>query len=270
MVRAGVIGMLKKRLIPVLLLQNGSLVRSERFSVHQILGNPIHEVERFNQWEVDELIYLDISREGSYDLRRNDHKVKGLNDPRDILAAVSRTCFMPLTWGGRIRSVEEMRNCFSLGADKITINTAAVQTPELISEGAKRFGNQASVFSIDVKRHPDGRAEVYIEGGRTPTGLAPQAWAQEVERRGAGEILLQSIDRDGTGCGYDVELIETVVSVTTIPLIVCGGAGCYEHYVEAIRAGASAVAAANLWHFKELADRGGKQALNQAGIAVRV
>ena len=121
--------MLKNRLIPVLLLQNGLLVRSELFKFHQILGNPIHEVERFNQWTVDELIYLDISRDANYDLRRDDQKIRGLVNPLDILEEVSKTCFMPLTWGGRIKSVDDMRARISRGADKITINTSAFRTP---------------------------------------------------------------------------------------------------------------------------------------------
>jgi cyclase len=253
----------------VLLLRNGLLVRSELFKIHQVIGNPIYEVRRYNEWSVDELIYLDISREDSYDLRRDDHKVKGLSHPLDILEAVSETCFMPLTWGGRIRSVEDMRERFARGADKITINTAAVRSPELITQGAKAFGSQAIVLSLDVLRHPDGRLEVFIEGGRAPTGREPASWAREAEDRGAGEILLQSIDRDGTGRGYDLELIHAVASATSIPIIACSGVGRFEDYAEGIRAGASAVAAANIWHFKELSDRLGKRALAKAGIHIR-
>lgn len=262
--------MLKKRLIPVLLLQNGLLVRSELFKIHQIIGNPIYEVQRFNEWNVDELIYLDITRSGSYDLRRDDHKLKGLDDPLLILDEVSRTCFMPLTWGGRIRTVEDMRHRISRGADKIAINTGAFYNPQLISDGAKVFGSQAVVVSIDVLRHPDGRIEVFFEGGRIPSGLKPEVWARQVEDYGAGEILLQSIDRDGTGRGYDLELIQTVASAVKIPVIACSGVGRYEDYAKGIEAGASAVAAANIWHFKELSDRGGKRALAKAGVPVRL
>jgi cyclase len=262
--------MLKKRLIPVLLLQNGLLVRSESFKIHQVIGNPIHEVERFNHWSVDELIYIDISQDASYDLRRDDQKVRGLADPLAILDAVSKTCFMPLTWGGRIRSVEDMRERISRGADKITLNASAVRTPDLITQGARVFGSQAIVVSIDSKLHPDGAREVFIDGGKTGTGLNPADWAREVERLGAGEIFLQSIDRDGTGEGYDLELIRSVASVTNIPIIACSGVGRYEHYVEGIKAGASAVAAANIWHFKELSDRGGKRALVKGGIDIRL
>ena len=262
--------MLKKRLIPVLLLQNGLLVRSELFKIHQVIGNPIYEVKRFNEWNVDELIYLDISLDDTYDLRRDDHKLKGLKNQLDILDAVSRTCFMPLTWGGRIRSVEDMRLRFHRGADKITINTAALMNPELIREAAGVFGSQAIVVSMDVMRHENGKLEVRIDGGRAGTGLDPQDWARRAEDMGAGEILLQSIDRDGTGQGYDLDLITAVSSVTTIPLIACSGVGRYEHYVDGIKAGASAVAAANIWHFKELSDRGGKKAMVKAGIDVRL
>ena len=262
--------MLKKRLIPILLLKNGLLVRSELFKIHQIIGNPIYEVQRFNEWNVDELIYLDISEDDQYDLRRDDHKVKGLTDSLAILDEVSKTCFMPLTWGGRIRTVEDMRQVISRGADKIVINTAAVTNPELITQGAKTFGSQAIVVSIDVLRHPNGETEVFIEGGSKATGLKPENWAKEVQKMGAGEILLNSIDRDGTGQGYDMELIKTVTSQVQIPVIACGGVGRYEHYATGIEAGASAVAAANIWHFKELSDRGGKRALAKAGVEVRL
>jgi len=262
--------MLKYRLIPVLLLKDGLLVRSESFSIHQIIGNPIHEVKRFNEWNVDELIYLDISRERNYDLRRDDAKVKGLNNSLSILTEVSKTCFMPLTWGGGIRTLDDIRLRISNGADKITLNTAAFQTPDLITQAAKVFGSQAIVISIDVRRHSDGKLEVFADGAHQPTGLHPADWARQVEKLGAGEILLNSIDRDGTGDGYDVELIESVVANTTIPVIALGGVGRYEHYVDGIKAGASAVAAANIWHFKELSDRGGKRALAKAGIPVRL
>lgn len=262
--------MLKKRLLPVLLLKNGLLVRSELFKIHQVIGNPIYEVQRFNEWNVDELIYLDISRSDHYDIRRDDHKLKGLSNPLSILDAVSKTCFMPLTWGGRIRNLDDMRIFFSHGADKITLNTAAVRDPDLISQGAKVFGSQAIVVSIDSLRHSDGRTEVFIEGGSTPTGLKPEVWAKHAEDYGAGEILLQSIDRDGTGEGYDLELIQAVAAATTLPVIACSGVGRYEHYAQGIKAGAAAVAAANIWHFKELSDRGGKRALARANVDVRL
>jgi len=262
--------MLKKRLIPVLLLQNGLLVRSEKFSIHQIIGTPIFEVQRFNQWSVDELIYLDITRDEIYDLRRDDHKIKDMADPLTILDAVSKTCFMPLTWGGRIRTIQDMRERFNRGADKIVINSSAYHNKSLVTQGANLFGSQAIVVSIDVFRHADGSAEVFVDGGRTSTGLKPEDWAKQVEDLGAGEILLQSIDRDGTGNGYDAKLIQSVSEACSVPIIACSGVGTYEHYPLGIQAGASAVAAANIYHFKELSDRGGKKALKNAGINVRI
>ncbi len=263
--------MLKHRLIPVLLLRNGLLVRSERFHTHQVIGNPLHEVERFNAWNVDELVYLDITRDGgAYDLRRDDARIRGLRDPLEILDAVSRRCFMPLTWGGRIRSLDDMAARFARGADKIVLTSEAHRNPDLIDKAARRFGSQAIVIGIDVRCGEDGRYEAFIDGGRTATGRSPEQWAKEAESRGAGEILLQSIDRDGTGQGYDIGLIAAVAAVTTVPIIALGGVGRYEDYVAGIRAGASAVAAANIWHFRELADRGGKRALARAGVDVRL
>jgi cyclase len=262
--------MLKTRLIPVLLLKNGLLVRSEGFRIHQVIGNPIHEVERFNEWNVDELLYIDISRDDEYDLRRNDSKISSLTDPLQILDHVSKTCFMPLTWGGRIKSVEDMRARFSRGADKITVNSAAIANPELISAGARLFGSQAIVVSIDVKKHSRGEYEVYSGCGQVATGLDVRQWVSTIQALGAGEIFLQSIDEDGRAEGYDVELIRIVTDLADIPVICCSGVGRFEDYVAGINAGASAVAAANLWHFKELADRAGKRALAKAGITIRL
>lgn len=261
--------MLKTRLIPILLLQNGSLVRAERFRDYQVIGNPVMEVQRYNEWAVDELVYLDITREGEYDSYRKDSKFKELNDPLLILDAVSKTCFMPLTWGGRIRSVEDMRERFKRGADKITVNSGAVRDPGLITDGAKHFGAQAIVVCIDVRREGLERPEVFIDCGHAATGKEPVAWAREIEERGAGEILLQDIDRDGMAQGYALDLIRAVSESVSIPVVANSGAGDYAHYVDAVQAGASAVAAANLFHFKELSDRGGKRALAKAGVNVR-
>ena len=199
--------MLRARLIPVLLLKNGLLVRSEAFRIHQIIGNPIYEVKRFNDWNVDELIYLDITREGEYDTRREDHKTKSLSSPLEILEEVAKTCFMPLAWGGKIRTFDQAKEILSKGADKITLNTGALQNPGLISQIAKSFGSQAVVVSIDVLTQPNGEQEVYAEGGTLGTGQSPCDWAKQAQDAGAGEILLQSINRDGSGEGYDVGLI---------------------------------------------------------------
>jgi imidazole glycerol-phosphate synthase subunit HisF len=261
--------MLKVRLIPVLLLMNGRLVRSAGFNTHQIIGDPLHEVKRFNEWRVDELIYIDITREGEFFEGRGDQKESGFFDPLSTLDAVSERCFMPLTWGGRIRSVADMRARISRGADKITLNTAAVERPDLIGEGARTFGSQAIVVSIDV-RNVDGRDCVVTENGTKPTAWNPVDWAVEAEKAGAGEILLQRVEKDGSADGYDLDLISNIAGAISIPLIACSGVGRYEDYAKGVRAGASAVAAANIWHFKEMADRGGKKALQKAGINVRL
>src|SRR5262245_5054860 len=261
--------MLKKRLIPVLLLQNGLLVRSERFDTHQIIGDPVHEVARYNEWQVDELIYLDISRTSEYDLQRDDQAIKGLSTADSILDAVSRRCFVPLTWGGRIRSIDDMTARFATGADKIAVNSAAARDPTLVERAAQRFGSQAVVVSIDVAGSKSHGWSVFIDGGRTRIEKSPWDWAAQAEARGAGEILLQSISRDGTGEGYDLYLISAVAKAISIPVIACGGVGTYEHFAAGINAGADAMAAANIFHFKELADRNGKRALKRAGIEVR-
>lgn len=256
--------MLKHRLIPVLLLKDGKLVRSENFTTHQIIGDPYHEVARFNEWNVDEIIYLDIGRGDRYDLGRSDTRSAEMTDPLAILEEVSRTCFMPLTWGGRIRTLEDIRARIGRGADKVALCTAAHTEPGLVTAGAEVFGSQAMVVCLDVKG-----GTVWIEGATVDTGRDPVEFARDVVARGAGEILLQAVDRDGTGEGYDTDLIRAVSGAVKVPVIALGGVGRYEHYARGIKAGAAAVAAANIWHFKELSDRGGKRALARAGVAVR-
>jgi imidazole glycerol-phosphate synthase subunit HisF len=262
--------MLKTRLIPCLLLKNGLLVRSEEFTFHQIVGNPISQVDRFSSWAVDELIYIDITREGEYDMRRDDHKVKVKRDILDIIEDISRSCFMPLTFGGGIRTLEEIRARLAHGADKVTINTMAYEHPEFITDAARLFGSQAIVVSVDVRRQAKGEWEVYTRWGRQATGRSVQSWVQEAERRGAGEIFLNSIDRDGTGTGYDLELVKTVTQATKIPVIACGGVGKFAHLAEgALLAGASAVCAANIFHYTEHSTIRAKKVLLQAGVDVR-
>lgn len=266
--------MLKTRLIPVLLLQNGFLVRSESFSIHQRIGLPYEEVRRFNEWNVDELIYLDISdpdnENVSYDTLRSDHMDKTLLSPLEILDKVSMSCFMPLTFGGNLTTFEQTRRYFQHGADKVTFNTALHTNPGLVKEVSHYFGRQAVVASIDVKREEDGSHRVYVERGKQNTSTSAVEWARHAEAIGTGEILLQSIDRDGTARGYDIPLIRTVCEAVSIPVVALGGAGIYEHYALAIKAGATAVAAANIFHFKELSDRNGKRAMRRAKLEVRL
>jgi cyclase len=264
--------MLKNRLIPILFLRNGYLVRSEAFTLHQNLGNPVAQVERYNAWDVDELIYIDITRDGGHDNQRSDLGGIQGGAPKtleEIIQVVSEKCFMPLTFGGGIRTLEDARRRFELGADKVTINSQALREPVFITALAREFGSQAVVVSIDAWQRPEG-CRVFDEWGSRDTGLTPQGWAHEAQERGAGEILINSIDRDGKANGYDLELISSVVQATQIPVIACGGAGNYDHFGQAIiESGAAAAAAGNIFHFKELAYPMAKRHLKGAGLNFR-
>lgn len=261
--------MLKRRLIPVLFLKNGLIVRSDKFSYHQNLGNPLTEAKRYSSWDVDELIYIDISQEKSYDLRRDDLRVKmERNQLLDILESISRVCFMPLTFGGGIRTLDDVRQRIQRGADKITVNSIAIEKPDFIRECSATFGSQCTVVSIDYKT-VGGRRKVF-KGGRIETDLDPIEWAKEVERLGAGEILLNSIDRDGAAEGYDIEFIKNVSDSVNIPVIACSGAGSFYDFIDlAKKTDVSAIAAGNIFHFTELAYPRAKEALLNSGINVR-
>ena len=259
--------MTRPRLIPVLLLKHGVIVRSQLFKVHQVIGNPMSTVERYSQWNVDELVILDISRgEEGYDLRRDDlHQQYAGDTALDVLRAVAKVCFMPLTFGGRIRTLDDIAVRLGAGADKVTLNSAALADPSLIERAAHRFGSQCIVASIDVRG-----GEVFAEGGRRATGRAPVDWAREAERLGAGEIFLNSIDRDGSALGYDLALIRSVARAVSIPVVACGGVGRYGDFPMAItEAGAAASAAANIFHFFELSYPRAKQACLDAGLPMR-
>lgn len=264
--------MLKNRLIPVLFLRNGYLVRSEGFTLHQNLGNSVAQVERYNAWDVDELIYIDITRDGGHDNQRSDLGGIQGGAPQtidEIIQVVSAKCFMPLTFGGGIRTLEDARRRFELGADKVTINSQALREPAFITALAREFGSQAVVVSIDAKQGLEG-FRVFDEWGSRDTGLTPQGWARKAQERGAGEILINSIDRDGQANGYDLELIRSVVQATRIPVIACGGVGNYDHFGQAIvEAGAAAAAAGNIFHFKELAYPMAKRHLKKVGLNFR-
>ena len=262
--------MLKNRLIPCLFLKNGHLVRSEKFSFHQLLGDPLHQVDRINSWSADELIYVDISNEEYYDLRRDDMRIKSMPTIFKIIEEVSKTCFVPLTVGGNIKTIDDIRQRLKLGADKIIINTITHENPSFITESAKIFGNQCIVVVIDVKINESGKYEVYSQHGKKATGKDPVAWAKEVEALGAGEIFLNSIDRDGTAEGYDTELTRLVAENVNIPVIACGGVGTFEDFKEGITKGkASAVAAGNIFNFTENSVIQAKKSMLAAGVNVR-
>lgn len=260
----------RPRLIPVILIKNGLIVRSQSFSIHQAIGNPISTIHRLSGWNVDELILLDISTQGVHDLRRDDMQMRYAGQSTaDLLRQIADVCFMPLAVGGRIRSIADLEVRLTAGADKCVINTQALDDPNFIGDAARRFGAQCIVVGIDVIRHDDGRHEVMVDGGKRATGLDPVAWAIEAESRGAGEIFLQSIDRDGLGIGYDVDLVQRVSDAVGIPVIACGGVGSYDDFPKAMGAGAAAAAAANIFHFFELSYPHAKQACLQSGVPMR-
>ncbi len=245
-------------------------MQSRNFKRYQVLGNPATNVERLSDWASDELIYLDISRDSSYDLKRDDLGVNYLHNFLEILLDVGKRCFMPLTVGGGIRTLEHAFARLNRGADKIAINTQALARPEFITEGALEFGAQCMVISIDAKERAGGGWEVYTSGGTVPTGRAPAEWAKEAQERGAGEILLNSIDRDGSAQGYDIALLQSVASSVTIPTIALGGVGEWQHFTQALdRTPVSAVAAANIFNYTENSVFKAKSFLYGAGYNFR-
>jgi imidazole glycerol-phosphate synthase subunit HisF len=275
--------MLKHRLIPVLLYKNGILVRSSKFSFHQSTGDPVHQVERFTAWKADELIYLDISRDGEYDYRKTMQVIGTTSSQKnidatmasnflDVVRLVAQKCAIPLTVGGKIQSLDDIKIRLAFGADKVSINTKALADPSFVEQASKEFGSQCIVVSIDAQfDEASSTWEVYSKFGKEKTGLDPISWAREAEGRGAGEILLQSIDRDGVGNGYDIPLIQCVSDSVSIPVIALGGVGTFEHLVDGLVQGrASAVAAANIFHFTEHSIMNAKRYMKDQGVDVRL
>jgi imidazole glycerol-phosphate synthase subunit HisF len=251
--------MLKTRVMPILLHKDVGLVKGIRFESARRVGSLMQAIKVYNMRQVDELVFLDITATPG-----------GRPPDFDLVDDFADECFMPLTVGGGIRSITDVQRLLAVGADKIAINTAAVEQPVLISEIADRFGAQCVVVSIDAKRTSDDAWMVYTHSGSRATGVGVVEWAERVVELGAGEILLTSIDRDGTMQGYDVDLIRAVASVVSVPVIAAGGAGNYEHMAEAlIHGGASAVAAAAMFHFTEQTPLQAKRALLEHGIPVR-
>jgi imidazole glycerol-phosphate synthase subunit HisF len=261
--------MLKTRLIPILYIKNGLIVRSEEFKEHKNIGNIINEAHRYNEWSVDELIYLDISREKHYDLRRDDHKIVSYHDIEEVIIRISDVCFMPLTFGGGIRSLQDIEMRIKSGADKVSLNTSAFTNPDLIKITAKKFGSQCIVISVDYKII-NSIPYVFIENGGENTELSIFDWVRECQKLGAGEILLNSIDRDGKGNGFDIEVIGAVVDSTSLPVIACGGAGDFYDFVELAKTtNVSGIAAGNIFHFTERSYPRAKKILKKEKINVR-
>ncbi|MDT7885516.1 MAG: imidazole glycerol phosphate synthase subunit HisF [Thermoflexus sp.] len=251
---------LARRIIPCLDIRAGRVVKGVRFVDLRDAGDPVAHARFYEEEGADELVFLDITA-----------SVEDRGILLEVVRRVAEVLSIPFTVGGGVRDVEDFRALLRAGADKVSINTAAVQHPERITEAARRFGSQCVVVAIDAKRVGPDRWEVYIHGGRTPTGLDAVAWAREAERRGAGEILLTSIDADGTREGYDLALTRAVAEAVGIPVIASGGAGAPEHFYRVFTEGkADAALAASLFHFRELRIADLKRYLAERGIPVRL
>src|SRR3954471_12408388 len=254
--------MLAKRIIPCLDVNEGRVVKGTNFLNLRDAGDPVEVAARYEAEGADELVFLDITA---------SHEDRGIL--LDVVRRTAEVCFMPVTVGGGIRDLDDIRALLNAGADKVSINSAAVRDPEFVQRASRRFGSQCIVVNIDPKRvRRDGQEvwEVHINGGRIPTGLEAVAWAREVERLGAGEIVLTSMDADGTKDGYDLEITAAVSNAVSIPVVASGGAGKPEHLADAITIGkADTALAASIFHFGEYTIEETKRVMAERGIAVR-
>ena len=248
-----------KRIIPCLDVDNGRVVKGINFVGLRDAGNPVEVAKRYNDEGADEITFLDITA---------SHENRGTII--DIVKEVAKEVFIPLTVGGGIRKLDDIYKLLNVGCDKVSINSSAVSNPNLINESSKRFGSQCIVTAIDVKKVQDGSYHVFVKGGREDTGLDALAWAKEVYDRGAGEILLTSMDTDGAKTGFELEITSQISALVDIPVIASGGAGTMEHMKEAFECGASAALAASIFHFKEIDIMDLKRYLRQNNIPVRI
>ena len=252
--------MLKTRIIPCLDVKDGRVVKGVNFVDLVDAGDPVEQARVYDAEGADELCFLDITA---------SHENRGIIC--DVVRRTAEVCFMPLTVGGGVRQVEDIRALLLAGADKVSINTAAVVTPELVARASQKFGNQCIVVAIDAKQAGAGRWEVFTHGGRNETGLDAIDWARRMAASGAGEILLTSMDRDGTKVGFDIDLTREVADAVSIPVIASGGAGTPDHLAKAATEGhAAAVLAASIFHFGNYSVREAKEAMRNGGVAVRL
>jgi cyclase len=252
--------MLKNRLIVLLVIRNGLIVQSVGFNKYLPIGRPEFPIEFVARWDVDEIVIVDISAHN-----------QGRTISTELLKQISEKCFIPMTVGGGIKSLEDVRRLTSAGGDKVAINTEAMKNPRIITDIARIYGSQCVVVSIDCRLESDGTYQVYINSGTNPTGYSAKEWAVKVEQLGAGEIFLNSIDRDGSKLGYDLELIKSVTASVSIPVIACGGVGQFSDFSKAIIDGnASAVAASNIFHFVEHSTILAKAHLLRDGVDIRI
>ena len=251
--------MLKVRVIPCLDIKDGRVVKGVNFVGLRDAGDPVEQAIVYDRAGADELCFLDITA---------SHEARGTL--LDVVHRTAEVCFMPLTVGGGVRSLEDIRALLLAGADKVSINTAAVARPELVAEAARKFGSQCIVVAMDAKKAANGRFEIFTHGGRKETGIDAVEFAKQVTALGAGEILLTSMDRDGTRVGYDLPLTRAIADAVSVPVIASGGVGNLADLVAGVREGhASAVLAASIFHFGEASIADAKKALADAGIAVR-
>ncbi len=251
--------MLKLRIIPCLDVKNGRVVKGVNFVDLRDAGDPVEQAAIYDKAGADELTFLDIT--ASHEQR---------DTILDVVSRTARKIFLPFTVGGGVRSTEDMRRLLLAGADKCGINSAAVARPELISEAAEKFGTQCVVAAVDARATSSGRWEVFVHGGRTPTGLDAIGWCQRLESLGAGELLVTSMDRDGTGSGFDTDLIAAICAATRLPVVASGGVGSLKHFIEGARAGATGLLAASVFHFGTFTVPQVKADLAQAGFPVRL
>ena len=255
--------MLAKRIIPCLDVKDGRVVKGVNFVGLRDAGDPVEIAQRYDEERADELTFLDIT--ASHERRKII---------LDVVARTAETVFMPLTVGGGVREIQDVRDLLNAGSDKVSINTAAVQEPDFVRIAAERFGSQCIVVAIDAKRVPastPARWEVYIHGGRTPTKIDAVEWARRMESFGAGEILLTSMDRDGTKVGYDLELTRAIADAVQLPVIASGGVGTLEHIYEGLTiGGATAALAASIFHYREFTVQQCKEYLATRGVPVRL